>query len=513
MNKKSFGSNSSQGDIMPRLLVVDDEPNVLYSIQKSFRSDTLEVATAQTGQQAIDLVRQLQPDGVILDVRLADMTGLEVFDAIRQIDPRLPVIFITAFTTTEMAIEAMKRGAFEYLLKPLELSQLREVVQRALELSRFRRVPAVFDESLEDLPQSGEAEHIIGRSVAMQEVYKAIGRAAPLNVTVLITGESGTGKEMVARALYHHGGRAAAPYLTLNCAAIPENLLESELFGHERGAFTGAERQRLGKFEQADGGTLFLDEIGDLSPAAQAKVLRVLQEQCFERVGGNETIQSDVRLLAATNKNLEEEVAAGRFRRDLFYRLNGFVIHLPPLRERREDLPLLIDYFLRQFNRSLGRAVHSITPETLERLTTHDWPGNVRQLQSVLKYALIRAASDVITLDCLPETFRPDTWTAAPRTAASDGARLEIASYIGSLLRAGEPDIYRHVSNEVDRVVLTEVLRHVNGNQVHASELLGISRTTLRAKLRALDISVEKQGSASSETMNEEGDSALRKQP
>ncbi len=407
---------------------------------------------------------------------------------LRQIDPRLPVIFITAFAATETAIEAMKRGAFDYLLKPVDFHQLREVVQRALELSRFRHVPAVFEG---DTTTDPEAEHIIGRSAGMQEVYKAIGRAAPLNVTVLITGESGTGKELVARALFHHSSRAATPFLAVNCAAIPENLLESELFGHERGAFTGAERRRIGKFEQAHTGTLFLDEIGDLSAAAQAKVLRVLQEQRFERVGGNETIETDVRVLTATNKNLEEEVAAGRFRQDLFYRLNGFVIHLPALRERREDLPLLVEQFIHQFNKNLGQAVHSITPEALQCLAGHAWPGNVRQLQSVVKYALIRAAGDVLTVDCLPETFRPNASQA--RSVANEGEGLEVASFTNGLLRAGETEIYRRVSAEMDRIVLTAVLRHVKGNQVQASELLGISRTTLRAKLRALGITVEKQ--------------------
>src|SRR5580700_9103528 len=259
---------------MPKLLVVDDEPNVLYSIEKGLQSDELEVVVASTGRLGVELVGQTRPDAVILDVRLSDMSGLEVFDRIRACAPRLPIIIITAYASTETAIEAMKRGAFEYLLKPVDLHQLREVVGRALELSRFRHVPAVF----EDEDAGEDAERIVGHSGAMQDVYKAIGRFAPRDETVLVTGESGTGKELVARALFHHSSRANAPFLALNCAAIPETLLESELFGHERGAFTGAERRRIGKFEQANGGTLFLDEIGDLSPAAQAKVLRVLHE-------------------------------------------------------------------------------------------------------------------------------------------------------------------------------------------------------------------------------------------
>jgi two-component system nitrogen regulation response regulator GlnG len=275
--------------------------------------------------------------------------------------------------------------------------------------------------------------------------------------------------------------------LALNCAAIPETLLESELFGHERGAFTGAERRRIGKFEQAHQGTLFLDEIGDMSAATQAKLLRVLQGQCFERLGGNETIAADVRMIAATNKDLEAEVAAGRFRSDLLYRLNGFTIHLPPLRERHDDLPLLIEHFVRLFGRDLGRTIRSVTPEARRCLEEYPWPGNVRQLQSVLRYAIIRAAGEVLTLDCLPESLR------APESAGpADPVALDVGRLTANLLRAGEPDIYRRVYLAVDRVVVETVLRHAHGNQVQASELLGISRTTLRAKLRALGVVVEK---------------------
>jgi len=467
---------------MARLLVVDDEPNVRYSIKKQFESDALEVAVAETGRQGLELARQFRPDAVILDVRLADTSGIEVFDRIRELDPRLPVIIITAYAATETAIEATKRGAFEYLLKPVDFHQLREVVQRALELSRFRHVPAVFG----DEEQIEDAERIVGRSSAMQEVYKAVGRVAPRDVTVLILGESGTGKELVARALFHHSARTAAPFLALNCAAIPETLLESELFGHERGAFTGADRRRIGKFEQAHGGTLFLDEIGDMSAATQAKVLRLLQEQRFERLGGNETIQTDVRLIAATNKELDEEVAAGRFRVDLLYRLNVFAIRVPPLRERREDIPLLIEYFLPRFSRSLGRNVHSVAPEAQRCLLSSSWPGNVRQLQSVLKYAIIQGSGDVLTLDCLPENLRGNPAPSGTRPLTPDAYLAGLAEFTEGLLRAGELDLYRRVSLEMDRVVLVTVLRHVKGNQVKASEMLGISRTTLRAKLRAL---------------------------
>jgi two-component system nitrogen regulation response regulator GlnG len=483
---------------MPTLLVVDDEPNVLYSIRKSFQADGLTVLTAPTGALGLELTRRERPDAVILDVRLGDMSGLEAFDQVRAIDPQLPVIFITAFATTETAIEATKRGAFEYLLKPLDLHQLHEVVGRALELSRLRHVPAVIDDPTQPSPDMAgpggvTADRIVGRSAAMQEVYKAIGRVAPRDVTVLITGESGTGKELVARALFHHSPRVAAPFLAINCAAIPETLLESELFGHERGAFTGADRRRIGKFEQAHHGTLLLDEIGDMTAATQAKLLRVLQEQRFERLGDNESIQADVRVIAATNKDLAAEVAAGRFRHDLYYRLNVFQIQVPPLRERREDVPLLIDYFLGQFGRTFGRRIHSVTPEVQRCLQAYDWPGNVRQLQSVLKYALIQATGEVITPECLPEALRPNGPAQTTAAPAPSAAGLDVAALTRSLLRAGEPDIYRRICLEVDRTVIGIVLAHTNENQVQASELLGISRTTLRTKLRALSLPLGEQ--------------------
>jgi two-component system nitrogen regulation response regulator GlnG len=475
---------------MPSLLVVDDEPNVLYSLEKSLKSDSLEVVTASTGREGIGVVERRAPDAVLLDVRLGDMSGLEAFDAIHRIDPRLPVIFITAFATTEMAIEAMKRGAFEFLLKPVDFHQLREVLGRALEQSRLAHVPAVFEEAEQAIV---EMDLIVGRCPAMQEVYKAIGRVAAQDVTVLIQGESGTGKELVARALYQHSRRSQAPFLALNCAAIPETLLESELFGHEKGAFTGADRQRIGKFEQAHGGTIFLDEIGDMAAATQAKVLRLLQEQRFERIGGNSTIQTDVRVIAATNHDLGAAAAAGRFRQDLFYRLNGFTIRLPPMRERREDLPLLVDHFLKRFNRALDRQVRSVAPEAMDRLQAHDWPGNVRELQNVLKYALVRARGPILTPDCLPENLRAHAPAVLSPEAPAEAGSFDLAAFTTDLLRAGEPDIYRKVSLAVDRVILETVLRHVRGNQVQASELLGISRTTLRGKLRSLGLGIEKQ--------------------
>jgi two-component system nitrogen regulation response regulator GlnG len=476
---------------MPTLLVVDDEPNVLYSLEKRLRSEVLDVVTARSAKQGIDLVEQQQPDAVILDIRLPDMSGLEAFDRIRAIDPRLPVILITAYATTETAIEATKRGAYEYLLKPVDFDVLVDVVTKAIALSRLRHVPALFGEA-ESSDTGGEVDRIVGRAPAMQEVYKAIGRVAPQDMTVLILGESGTGKELVARAVYQHSRRSHAPFLAINCAAIPEALLESELFGHERGAFTGADRRRIGKFEQANGGTILLDEIGDMTPATQAKLLRVLQEQRFERLGGNETITTDVRVIAATNQDLRALAAAGGFRRDLLYRLNGFAIRLPPLRERPGDLSLLVEHFVRRFGRELAKPVSTILPEAMALLEAHDWPGNVRELQSAVKYAVVLATGEALTPACLPANLQTDASWAQKTQTAVDTQAFELAPFVRGLLHAGTPEIYQKVGLECDRIILREVLQHVRGNQLQASQLLGISRNTLRAKLRLLNMAVEK---------------------
>jgi nitrogen regulation protein NR(I) len=468
---------------MPTLLIVDDEPNVVYSLAKIFRSKALDVITAGRAGQAIDMVEKQRPDAVILDVRLPDMSGLDAFQRICQIDPRLPVIIVTAYATTETAIEAMKRGAFEYLLKPIDLHELRDVVEKALTVSRLSRVPTVFGEEDET---DTSADRIVGLSAPMQQVYKDIGRVAPQDVNVLILGESGTGKELVARAIYHHSQRSQRPFLAINCAAIPESLLESELFGHERGAFTGADRRRIGKFEQASGGTVFLDEIGDMTVATQAKILRLLQDGRFERVGGNETIHTDVRVIAATNQKLEGLIAGGRFREDLYYRLKVFSISLPPLRERMQDLPMLVEYMVKRFGRELGKAPHTVPPETLEALQRHHWPGNVRELQGAIKYALVQATSKVLTPNCLPESVRATPVGAPCPPAGCPPGTLDIAGIVRGLIEGDEREIYRRVQMEVDRIVLEEVLRHAEGNQVLASQILGISRTTLRSKLHAL---------------------------
>jgi two-component system nitrogen regulation response regulator GlnG len=466
---------------MPTLLVVDDDASILLAFRRAFAAVT--VHTARTAGEGLALAAEARPDVVILDVQLPDLTGLEALRRLRDVDARTPVIFITGKSTTDTAIEAMKLGAYDYLLKPVELKQLREVVDRAFAISRLMHVPAVVAEAG---PVDDRADAIVGRCAAMQEVYKAIGRVAAQDVTVLISGESGTGKELVARAIYQHGRRAGRPFLAVNCAAIPEQLLESELFGYEKGAFTGAERRRIGKFEQVSGGTLFLDEVGDMSPLTQSKVLRVLQEQRFERLGGNETVRTDVRVLAASNRDLGALVARGQFRQDLYYRLSGYTIRLPPLRERGDDLALLVQHYLRRSGRALGKEVKVITPEALEVLGRHAWPGNVRELQNVLERALIEATGPVL----LPEFLEP---ALAQRPAApppADAPADDLAPFIEERLRAGSEDLYAETLRRMERLLLTRVLEHTGGNQLKAAQLLGITRGSLRTKLRDLGITI-----------------------
>jgi nitrogen regulation protein NR(I) len=469
---------------MPTLLVVDDEPGVLYSFRRVFGEDGVEVLTAETVAEGVRKFRAHDPDVVVLDLQLPDGSGLEVFEAIRAEAPKRPVIFITAHGTTRTAIEAMKHGAFDYLVKPVDFERLSGLLGRAFEAARLMRVPAV-------LPALEPSDPIVGRSPVMQEMCKAIGRIAPQDVTVLITGESGVGKELVARALYHHSRRADRPFLAINCAALPEPLVESELFGHEKGAFTGAESRRIGKFEQGDGGTVFLDEIGDMPLSAQAKILRLLQEQRFERVGGTETIQTRVRVLAATNQDLERRIAEGRFRHDLYYRLRVVTIAVPPLRERDGDVAELAHHFLFLFSRELGTNVQALDPEALACLRQYRWPGNVRELQSVLKEAMLRATGPVLLPEFLPAELRGAPAPAPPPLAAPP-AGLDLMKVIDDLLARGENELYPTVMQVVERALLTRVLQQTHGHQGHASERLGLNRSTLRYKLRDLGLSVER---------------------
>src|SRR5215467_4165639 len=368
---------------MSRLLLIDDEADVQYSFQRIFDSPEIELTTASSGEDALRLIPKVKPDLVLMDVRMGGMTGLETLRRIRQMDSKLLVILMTAYGTTQTAIEAMKLGAYDYLLKPFDVPKLKDIVLNALKAANDMRQVVSYQPLLE---KEDYELGIVGRSEAMQQVFKLIGQLAGSDATALITGESGTGKELVARAIYHHSRRNQHPFLAVNCAAIPEQLLESELFGHERGSFTGATTQRIGKFEQCNRGTIFLDEIGDMTPATQTKILRVLQSGTFERVGGNQPIKVDVRIIAATNKPLEQAVAARQFREDLFYRLNVVRVHIPPLRERREDIRLLVNYFLSKFaHERQESAPKSIAPAVSKALEQYHWPGNVRELENVIR--------------------------------------------------------------------------------------------------------------------------------
>jgi two-component system nitrogen regulation response regulator GlnG len=468
------------------VLLVDDDPvMILDQVMHALGPQGVWIDVARTAEEGLRQVAAQPPDVILLDVHLPDLSGLEAYQRIRQIDGRIPVIFITWAATADTAIEAMKEGAYDYLFKPLELARLRGVVAQALELGRLMRSPAVVAETL---PVEDGSDAIIGRCPAMGEVYKAIGRVAAQNVIALITGESGTGKELVARAIYQHSPRARAPFLAINCAAIPENLLESELFGHEKGAFTGADRKRIGKFEQCNGGTIFLDEIGDMPLATQAKILRLLQDQSFERVGGNETIRTDVRLIAATHRDLKAWSAEGRFRQDLYYRLSVFTIQLPALRERGDDLPMLVQHYLRRFSRDLGREVREIMPEALELMQRYPWPGNIRELQGVLKQALLQATGTVLIPAFLPECLRapPDLATGQDAGAEAD---FSFEAFILRRLEEGTTSLSAEAHQHLDRMLLQLVLRFTKGNQAQASRVLGISRQTVRSKIRELGLS------------------------
>jgi two-component system nitrogen regulation response regulator GlnG len=476
------------------LLIDDDAVLIPQQVRQAFPAPDHQVDVAGTGAEGLARVEAGAPDVILLDVGLPDRSGLEVYRQIRKLDARIPVIFVTVAKRADTAIEAMKEGAYDYLFKPLEPQQLRKVVGEAIDVARRMHEPAVLPETAAAADAEGA---IVGSCPGMREVYKAIGRVAAQAVPVLITGESGTGKELVARAIYQHGPRVRAPFLALNCAAIPESLLESELFGHEKGAFTDAIHRRIGRFEQVSGGTLFLDEVGDMPPALQVKILRVLQEQAFERVGGNETVRTDVRLIAATHRDLKKWSAQGKFREDLYYRLGVFTIHLPPLRERGDDLQVLARHFVRRFSSELGREVREIAPETLARLCSYAWPGNIRELQSVLKQALLRASGPLLLPAFLPEPLQ------APRevipTAQDEAGPRPVEFVIRTRIEDQVRGLYAEAHRQLDRLFLPRVLEYTGGSQHQASLILGIARQTLRLKLRKLGLSASRPAGSESD--------------
>jgi two-component system nitrogen regulation response regulator GlnG len=476
---------------MSKLLLIDDEEDVRYSFQRIFDSPEIEVATASSGEDGLKLIPKFKPDLVLMDVRMGGMNGLETLRKIRASNPKLLVILMTAYGTTQTAIEAMKLGAYDYLLKPFDAVKIKELVGNALKAARDMKQVV----SYQPLLESEDYElGIVGRSAAMQQVFKLVGQVAATNATALVTGESGTGKELVARAIYHHSERAQQPFLAVNCAAIPEQLLESELFGHERGAFTGATLQRIGKFEQCNKGTIFLDEIGDMTPATQTKILRVLQSGTFERVGGNQPIQVDVRVIAATNKPLEAAVAAKQFREDLFYRLNVVRIPIPPLRERPDDIPLLVNYFLEKNARELKRQPKSVAASVIKTLEKYHWPGNVRELENAIRRVHVMAKSDaILSSDLPPEISGQSAGGASISTTgvAGEAASTDAAALARQLFQWAKRDPKLKVIPAVERELVIQALKETNDNQVHAAKLLGITRATLRKRIDKFGIQRE----------------------
>lgn len=453
------------------VLIVDDEENILEFLNEALKDEYI-IIKAKNGKEALKKVSEFYPDVVLMDYKMPGMDGMEAFLKIKEIDKDLPVILMTAYGTSQVAIQAMKEGAYDYVTKPLDLDEIRVTLKKAIELKklseRIKKKERIYEGDF-------QAEGLIGKSQVMQEVYKQIGRAASSDVTVLILGESGTGKELVAKSIYKNSSRRDKPFVTVNCAAIPEGLLESELFGHEKGAFTDAKERHIGKFEQAKDGTIFLDEIGDMSLPLQAKILRVLQERSFERVGGTETIYTNARIIAATNKNLLKLVEEKKFREDLYYRLNVFTITLPPLRERKEDIPDLVEYFIFKYSHKYQKVVTGVDSEVMEIFMNYSWPGNVRELENAIAHAIVASHGQIILKDYLPQTII--------------GNKKE--ELVSNNINGDKILPLNEVVAKVEKEMIIKALKQCKGNKTKAAKLLGISRKSLFNKIRDYNIIIE----------------------
>lgn len=461
---------------MDKILVVDDEQGICYSFKRVLGRHGYDVITAFSGEEAVEKVSKEHPTLVMMDVTMPKIDGLETLKKLKTLYPNLTIIMMTAYTTSERAITAMKYGAYDYLTKPVDNAQLISLVEKAITAGKMS-IPVTFEGTAEE----EEGDRIIGKTPVMLEIYKKIGQIAESDVTVLLLGETGTGKELIARAIYHHSKRVNKPFLPVNCAAIPDPLLESELFGHEKGAFTGADNRRIGKFEQCNTGTMFLDEIGDMPLSLQSKLLRVLQDGCFQRLGGNDLIKTDVRIIAATNKNLESLINMGKFRDDLYWRLNVVSINVPPLRERRDDIEDLIQYFIQKFNRELGKNVKGVSLEILKEFKGYHWPGNVRELQSIIQRGMVLCRSRPFGIlsskDC--------EWLSQIRLSSEGIMDVEkaLSDVVNKFLQRGSSEIYKEAIATFERLMVKRALELTNNNQAMAAKLLGISRNTLREKL------------------------------
>lgn len=461
------------------ILIIEDDLTLADTLKKVLTAEEYDIHLATRGDDGLARALSEPFDLVLTDLRLPGLDGLELVARLRTQQPKLPVILMTAHGTTDIAIEATKLGTYEYLIKPFEAETLLDLIASAVASVRLMSEPVV----LETARQSRTA--IIGSSRPMQDIYKQIGRVAATSLSVLIRGETGTGKELVARALYQHSERALMPFVAVNCAAIPEALLESELFGHERGAFTGAHARRIGRFEQAKGGSMFLDEIGDLPAGTQAKLLRVLQDRTFQRLGGNENIVADVRVLAATNHDLERAIREREFREDLFYRLSGVTLHLPPLRERREDIPELVSFFLRKHAAELGFDSPAIQPAALALLTAQPWPGNVRELENVVRRAMVMARPLAVSLAHLERSLEG---SRPGHQALTQSHAAYISALLAGLQRGELKDGFARMIADLEPELYTQAIKLAQGNQAKAARWLGVTRLKMREKLTALGL-------------------------
>jgi len=447
-----------------KILVVDDDLSLRKMLEAVLTDDGYDVKEADDGQHAIEAVEEQFYDLILMDIRMTRMGGIEALKQIKKLSPGIPVIIMTAYASVETARDALKSGAFDYLTKPLDIDELKLIIHRALRHHQLEQENRYLRERLDDRFDFG---NIIGNSLAMKNLFETLAQVAPTEATVLITGESGTGKELIANAIHQNSPRCHKPMIKVNCAALPETLLESELFGHEKGAFTGAVNKNRGRFQLAHQSSLFLDEISEMSPATQAKILRALQEKEIEPVGGETTLKIDTRVITATNKKLENEIKEGRFREDLYYRLNVVRIEIPPLRDRHEDIPLLAEFFLKQYVEKNRKLIKGFTPRATDVLMRHNWPGNVRELENLVERAVIMARGDMITQDDFPSIMTgKDTPVGAKNVGVSSGNTLK----------------------EAEKEIILRTLEETGGNRTHTAKILGISRRTLQLKLKEYGI-------------------------
>ncbi len=486
---------SSPGEVMSktgvRILVADDEESIRWVLGTALTGEGYSVDYAENGLVALDCLRQQAYDLAFVDIRMPDLDGLSLLSQTRDAEVTTPIVLITAQNTMANAIEAMKRGAYDYVTKPFDIEEVHILVRRALEMQRQAQDLSRLQQETRKRFELGV--EIVGTTPGMQEIFKTIGRVAPTDATVLIEGESGTGKELIARAIHSYSPRWSSAFTALNCSAVPRELLESELFGHERGAFTGATGQRAGVFEVAQGGTLFLDEIGDMPLELQAKLLRVVQEKELTRVGGREVIKTDVRLIAATNQDLERAVAQSKFREDLYFRLRVVPIRVPPLRQRSGDIPDLVHYFLDKINREMGTKINGVSKEAIDLLNRHTWPGNVRELENTLVRAAVMAPGPTLMPHDLALVQREGEATVYDDLSLEDVVRLKLREYFRQIGNVEPKDLYELILQRVERPLIELTLERTQGNQLRAASMLGINRNTLHKKIADLHIEVRRK--------------------